>query len=79
LPNEGLTIDHFEHPEKSCSSCLCRISLLFTIEKLGGEFNGRDHTRMIGPALPGDVERRAVVYGSANERKTQRDVDRFAE
>jgi hypothetical protein len=60
-------------------SCLCRISPLFTIEKLGGELNGRDHTRMIGPALPGDVERCAMVYGSANERKTQRDVDRFAE
>jgi hypothetical protein len=33
----------------------------FTVEKLGGEFNGSNHARMISPTLPGDVERRAVI------------------
>jgi hypothetical protein len=36
-------------------------SAAFTIKKLGGEFNGRNHARMISLTLPGNVERRAVI------------------
>ena len=54
-------------------------SAAFTIKKLGGEFNGRNHTRMISLTLSGYVERRAVIDRGANEREAECDIDRFAE
>src|SRR5581483_8060855 len=45
------------------------------LDKFAGKRERGDKARRIGDALAGDVERRAVIGGGANERQAERDID----